>query len=122
MEGGAMSAQGDTISKRRSIQVPVRFLAFAVAAVLAAAGFAAIQSVSDDPAEVLPATSVERDGGMPIQRLYPEGFGAVAQAESMPVQRLYPEGFGSVAQAESMPVQRLYPDGFGKPKDGKGRR
>ena len=117
-----MSAQGDTISKRRSIQVPVRFLAFAVAAVLAAAGFAAIQSVSDDPAEVLPATSVERDGGMPIQRLYPEGFGSVAQTGSMPVQRLYPEGFGSVAQAESMPVQRLYPDGFGEPKDGKGRR
>ena len=118
-----MSAQGDTISRRRSIQVPVRFLALAVAAVLAAgAGVAAIQSISHDSAEVFPATSVERDGAMPVQRLYPEGFGSAAQTESMPVQRLYPEGFGSAAQTESMPVQRLYPEGFGEPKDGTGGR
>ena len=97
-----MSAQGETISRRRPIHVPVRFLALAVAAV-AAAGAVAIQSTSDDPAERLPATSVERDGAMPVQRLYPEGF-------------------GSAAQTGSMPVQRLYPDGFGEPKDGTGRR
>jgi F420H(2)-dependent quinone reductase len=51
----------------------------------------------------LPATSVERDGSMPIQPLYPEGFGRAAQTGSMPIQRLYPEGFG-------------------EPKDGTGRR
>ena len=88
-----MSAQGESISRRRPTHVPV-FLALAVT-VAAAAGAVAIQSISDDPAERLPATSVERDGPMPIQRLYPEGFGSAAQTGSMPIQRLYPEGFGS---------------------------
>jgi hypothetical protein len=87
-----MSAQGETISRRRPIHVPVRFLALAVAAAVAA-GAVAIQSISDDPAKRLPATSVERGGAMPVQRLYPEGFGSAAQTGSMPVQRLYPDGF-----------------------------
>jgi hypothetical protein len=112
-----MSAQGETISRRRPIHVPVQFLVLAMAAV-AAAGALAMQSISGNPAERLPATSVERDGAMPVQRLYPEGFGSAAQTGSMPIQRLYPEGFGSVALIGSMPVQRLYPDGFGGPKDG----
>jgi hypothetical protein len=116
-----MSAQGETISRRRPIHVPVRFLAPAMAAVVVA-GAVAIQSISDDPTERVPATSVERDGAMPVQRLYPEGFGSAAQTGSMPVQRLYPDGFGSAAQIGSMPVQRLYPDGFDEPKDGTGRR
>jgi hypothetical protein len=105
-----MSAQGETISRRRPAHVPVRFLVLAVVTVVAAVAVA-IQSISDDPAERLPATSVERDGAMPVQRLYPEGFGSATG--SMPIQRLYPEGFGSAAQTGSMPVQRLYPEGFG---------
>jgi hypothetical protein len=116
-----MSAQGETISRRRPIHVPVRFLVLAVAAVVAV-GAVAIQSIFDNPAERLPATSVERDGTMPVQRLYPEGFGGAALTGSMPVQRLYPGGFGSVAQTGSMPIQRMYPEGFGEPKDGTGRR
>jgi hypothetical protein len=116
-----MSAQGETISRRRPIHVPVRFLVLAVAAMVAV-GAVAIQSISDNPAERLPATSVERDGTMPVQRLYPEGFGGAALTGSMPVQRLYPGGFGSAALTGSMPIQRLYPEGFGEPKDGTGRR
>jgi hypothetical protein len=98
-----MSAQGEAISRRRPIHVPVRFLVLAVAAVVAA-GAVAIQSISNNPAERLPATSVERDGAMPVQRLYPDGFGSAARTGSMPIQRLYPDGFGSAAQTGSMPA------------------
>ena len=112
-----MNAQGGTITGRGPVQVPIRLLALVVAAVLAAGiGVAAIQAVADDGAERL---SVGRDessqfGAVPVQRLYPDGFGGGGLTESMPVQRLYPEGFGGAALTELMPVQRLYPEGFGR--------
>ena len=90
-----MSAQG-TITGRTPVHLPVRGIAVAIAAALAAVLTIGVIELSG-PAKQVNVDNVTRDT-MPVQRLYPGGFGAQVtesgDAEAMPVQRLYPDGFG----------------------------
>jgi hypothetical protein len=130
-----MSAQGGTITGRRPVQLPIRPIAVLLAAVTAAAIAVTAVRLAERDAGTEPAVSAvegywnpttghpalrERNGvSMPVQRVYPDGFGAQVEGEaSMPVQRVYPDGFGAQVEGEaSMPVQRVYPDGFGAQVD-----
>jgi hypothetical protein len=81
-----MSAQGGTITGRRSVQLPIRPISVLLAVVTAAAiGTTAVRLADRD--------GVEGEASMPVQRLYPGGFVQVQGEASMPVQRLYPGGF-----------------------------
>lgn len=114
-----MSAHGGTIAGRAPVQMPIRSIALLLAALTAiAVGLTAI-GLSERDAGVAPAVADAGrywgpTTGHPALR---ERFG---QVSGMPVQRLYPEGFGGTIRDEavaSMPVQRLYPDGFGVTTD-----
>jgi hypothetical protein len=91
-----MSAQGGTIAGRATAKLPVRSIAVLLAIVTAVAIAMTAVRLADRDAGVEPAVS-NQESSMPVQRLYPEGFGqAISDKESsMPVQRLYPGGFGS---------------------------
>ena len=115
-----MSAQG-TISGRAPMQLPVRGVAFAVAAALAAAltiGAIELTGGTAREANVANVSSLDWTAHVP----HPFGQVRTSQrgAHGMPVQRVYPDGFAGpiVEGVEEMPVQRLYPDGFAAAADG----
>jgi hypothetical protein len=99
--------------------MPIRSIALLLAALTAiAVGLTAI-GLSERDAGVVPASApatshAGRFSGPTTG--HPALRNGLGQVSGMPVQRLYPEGFGGTIRDErvaSMPVQRLYPDGFG---------
>ena len=69
-----MSAQGGTLAGRAPTGLPVRSIAVLLAIATAAAiGMTAVRLAGRD-ASVEPAATVQ-NSSMPVQRLYPEGFG-----------------------------------------------
>jgi hypothetical protein len=113
-----MSAQGGTITGRRPVQLPIRPIAVLLAAVTAAAiGITAFRLAERDTG-VEPAVSAVEGYWNPTTG-HPAIHERNGEGEaSMPVQRVYPGGFGGQVEGEaSMPVQRLYPDGFAGPTD-----
>jgi hypothetical protein len=113
-----MSAQGATIQVGRPVGMPTRLLALTVATVAAAGiAVAGVRLIAEDDSAARPAMHAgpADRGHAAAHPAIRERFGGPFATE-MPVQRLYPDGFGTAAVAE-MPVQRLYPDGFGTPAD-----
>ena len=109
-----MSAQG-TIAGRAPMQLPVRGMALAAAAALAAAltiGAVGLTGGSTREANVAEVSSL--DWTSHVGHPFAHVRGVDLEAQAMPVQRLYPDGFaGAIVDGiERMPVQRLYPDGF----------
>jgi hypothetical protein len=111
-----MSAQGGTITGRPPVQLPIRPIAVLLAAVMAVGIAVTAVRLAERDAGTDPAVSAVEGywnptTGHPALR---ERSGEV----SMPVQRVYPDGFGAQVEGEaSMPVQRVYPDGFGAQAD-----
>jgi hypothetical protein len=113
-----MSAQGGTITGRSPVQLPIRSIVLILAAITAAViGISAIR-LADRDAGVEPAVSAVEGYWNPTTG-HPALRARNGEGEaSMPVQRVYPNGFGARAEEEtSMPVQRVYPDGFSQPVD-----
>jgi hypothetical protein len=110
-----MSAQGGTIVRRPTTRLPVRPTAVLLAVFTAFAIGMTVVRLAVRDAGVEPAVSV-------VEGVHHTSHPAVRDRNanagtSMPVQRLYPEGFGTTA-GTSMPVQRLYPEGFDATSDG----
>ena len=95
-----MSAQGGTISGRAPLHLPIRPIVtmLVVATTAAAIGLTAIRITGNDAREETTTSVVERQGywhpttGHPALRDRPGT--AEAGVTGVPVQRLYPDGFG----------------------------
>jgi hypothetical protein len=91
-----MSAQGGTIAGRTPVHLPIRPIALLLAAATAAAvGMTAIRLTGQD-AEVRPAVS-NVEGYWNATTGHPAIRDRNGEVSEMPVQRLYPDGFGDEA-------------------------
>ena len=94
-----MSAQGGTIAGRAPMHLPIRPIALLLAVVTAAAvGMTAVRLASDD-GRTEPAVAKVEFGSPTTGHPTIRDRHGVAVSE-MPVQRLYPDGFGDAADDE----------------------
>lgn len=111
-----MSAQVRTIIGRTPAHVPIRPIVALVGAATAAAiafGLIAMEQSARVEAPVAELEWAATTGHPAIRNRFGAGE---AEMSEVPVQRLYPDGFGSRAEMSEVPVQRLYPDGLGEPE------
>jgi hypothetical protein len=89
-----MSAQGGTISGRTPIHLPLRAMAVVLAAAVAAAvGLGVIDTTRPAPAEQVVVGELQGTWDSTISHPR-DRVRDQAQVSAVPVQRLYPEGFG----------------------------